>query len=125
MNMWFAGSAGRSILAQTGFLVFLVVGFLFTLAVGPIDILALSSLAFAVPYAILIWYSKKGKRLAFLASSVLSLVLLLVTPFTLTPGIDPVLIYETSLAAFLLVLVIYEGIVAYSETKSAGPAVAG
>ena len=108
-------------MAQVGFVVYLVVSIGFTLLAGPSDVYALASLVFAVIFAVLVWMCWRGKPLAFLGSSALGLVLLFAIPVTFSGSDPPLVVWEASLAATILFVVVLEGIVSYAELKREKP----
>ncbi len=99
-------------------IVFLVTGSAIALATGPFDIYIVASLVIAVPFAVLFWFGWNRKRWAYLGSTVLGVVLVLVTPTAIDTSISPLLLWETMFSTLLLTLVSLEAFKAYLEFTS-------
>ncbi len=99
-------------------IVFLIAGSVIALATGPFDIYIVASLVIAVPFAVFFWFGWNRKRWAYLGSTVLGVVLVLVTPTAIDVSISPLLLWETMFSTLLLTLVSLESFKAYLEFTS-------
>ena len=104
-----------SLALMIAWVIFLVVGIALAVVTGPVDVFALLSLAFAIPYLIFFYYGLKVKPWAFLGASLLSVVVILLIPFALPSEI--VLLWESMFAALLSALVAVESFKGYLQTK--------
>ncbi|QQG48166.1 MAG: hypothetical protein HY247_05260 [archaeon] len=113
------GSAGASILAQIGWVVFLVGTTLLAAATGDLDQYTASSLVVAIVFVVTAWFSFKGKPWAFLASAVLGILFLVATGYTFSSGVTErsLIVWAASLGSTLLVLMTIGGVLAYAESK--------
>jgi hypothetical protein len=103
---------------MAAWILFLVAGIVSTLFSGPFDIYAAASLIFALPYLVFLYFGMKPKRWAYLGSSVLSVIVLVLTGlfFTfLSSGVLPIYLWESFLATLLSALLAVEGFKGYLE----------
>ena len=99
------------------FILFLVVGAAVALLTGPMDIYILLSMIFPVLYIILIFFCWKRKPWAYLGSMILGIFVVVAVPASIGSEMSPLLIWETSFATILSVLIALESFKAYSESK--------
>lgn len=99
------------------FMVFMVVSIVGTLLVGSFDIYAVLSLVLLVPYFILLVFCRRGRGWAYLGSAILSILLLALIPLSLEPELSPLIMWSTTLATLIFVLMALEGFKAYTEAK--------
>jgi len=99
------------------FMVFLVAGIAGTFLNGPFDIFAAASLAFLVPYGLLLVFCLRGKSWAYVGSALLSVILILVTAFTFDQKMSPLLLWETMVSTLLFALIALESFKSFVELK--------
>jgi len=116
-------SIKATIAVMIAFVIFLVGGVAGTLLFGPWDPYAAASLLFALLTGILIWFAWKGKPWALLGAILLGAFVAVAsvpTPWTLSEPVPAVLLWGTTMATVLGLLMALEGFKAYSELKEAG-----
>ncbi len=94
--------------------IFLVVGIALAVVSGPVDVFALLSLAFAIPYLVFFYFGLKVRPWAYLGAAVLSVIVILLIPFALPSEI--VLLWESMMAALLSALVAVESFKGYLQS---------
>jgi hypothetical protein len=105
------------VLSQVAFVAYLVIVFALAVVNGSVDAYALAGLAVVVPYVLLILFGLKKKPMAFLASSILGVFLLVATVVLEAPNTAQLDLFLANFASILLVLISIEGFVAYSELR--------
>ena len=105
------------------FLVYFVAGSAVAVATGPFDIYASASFVLLIPYGAFLYFCRKGKSWAYLASSILSVFLIIVIPINASletwAQTTPYLNSMATIAVVLFGLLSVEGFRSYLQLKKA------
>ena len=103
------------------FMVYFVVGIIVTLLTGPLDIYALASLVFLIPFGVLLYFCRERKSQAYIGDSILGIILIAAIPLNASyetwQQTTPFLMSMSTIGAVLLALMALEGFKAYVELK--------
>lgn len=104
------------------FMIFFVVSIIATLLTGPLDIYAVLSLVFLIPYGVLLYFCRKRRPWAYIGTSIVGIFLIVAIPVSASletwQQTTPLLTSESTIMAILLALSTLEGFKAYLESKS-------